>query len=556
MNVLALRKLRDGLASGRAVYGLWVTLDSPSVTEMAVALGLDWVVIDAEHGHLDWAEVVAHLRSAVRSETVALVRVAELDRALIKRALDLGADGVVVPWVESEEQLRQAVAFARYPPEGSRGIGAERATGWGECMAEHSAEANENVLVVPIIETIRTAGEVERMCGVDGVDCFFFGPADFSASAGFRGQWEGPGIAGQLLELKDTIRRAGKHCGVVATGPANLVERFDQGFRVIALGLDGGLLLRSIHESLAAVGRDRRIRASFRLDPEDRPARPLPRPPESMRPDRMEVLTPVGSGQFFEIEPGVRFECLVGAHNGARGLTTGLVTIAPSAALTYHTHTFAESITLLRGRALAVVEGREYDLEPLDNVVVPRGPAHRIKNLSDREPAVLHIALASDSPARTLVADEFPRRPMPATASGVDGAERVNRFRTAERFEAGPNTAFIDFFNESLVPGIEMSGGYGLFQPGGRLPAHVHDFDESICIIEGDAACVVEGRRHAMRDDSTALQPRGRVHYFTNESNRPMAMLWVYAGPSPVRVVVDERCATAEGDPWRDGGPR
>lgn len=281
---------------------------------------------------------------------------------------------------------------------------------------------------------------------------------------------------------------------------------------------------------------------------------PLPRPPESMRPDRGEVMTPVGSGKFFDIEPGVRLECLVGTHNGARGLTTGLVTIAPATALTYHTHTFSESITLLKGGAVAAVEGREYELGPLDNVVIPRGPAHQIRNSSSRVPAVLHIALASDAPSRAHVADDFPRRPMPETTTGVAGAERVNRFRLAERFEAGPNTEFIDFFNEALVPGIEMSGGYGLFRPGGRLPAHVHDFDESICIIDGEAVCVVEGRRYAMRGGATALQPRGRVHYFINESEAPMAMLWVYAGPSPVRIVVDERCATEEGDPWRVGG--
>src|SRR5271163_5144269 len=125
MNARAVRRLRETLACGAPVFGLWVTLESASVTEMAVALGLDWVVIDAEHGHLDWKEIVEHLRAAVRSETVALVRVADLDRGLFKRALDIGADGVVIPWVETEEELRQAVAFCRYPPEGCRGIGGE-----------------------------------------------------------------------------------------------------------------------------------------------------------------------------------------------------------------------------------------------------------------------------------------------------------------------------------------------------------------------------------------------------------------------------------------------
>ncbi|GAC1466266.1 MAG: hypothetical protein NVSMB9_06640 [Isosphaeraceae bacterium] len=550
MNTLAVRKLRKKLADGQAVYGLWVTLESASVTEMATALGVDWVVIDAEHGHLDWKEIAEHIRAAVRGETVVMVRVAELDRGLIKRALDIGADGVVVPWVETEDQLRLAVSFARYAPEGCRGIGAERATGWGECLAEHTSEANEHVLVVPIIETVRAAGEVSAMCRVEGVEIIFLGPADFSATAGFRGQWEGPGVGARLLAVKDQVHQAGKHCGVVATGTGNLAERFAQGFRVLALGLDAGLLLRALHESLAATGRDSKIRSGFRVD-EVRPP-PLARPPDTLRPDRPEVWTTVGSGRVIEVTPGVRFECLVGDFNRARGLTTGLVTFPPSSVWPDHTHPFSESLTLLSGRARVSVEGREYDLEPLDNVVIPGGRPHQVRNLSGADPALFHSALAGDSPGG--IPSNQP--PSPGPAPSAPRAERVNRFRTAARSEAGPGTSFIDFFNERLMPGIEMSGGYGLFQPGGRLPAHVHDFDESICIIEGEATCVVEGRRFALRDRATALQPRGRVHYFVNTSDAPMAMLWVYAGPSPERIVVDERCATLEGDPWGNGGPR
>src|SRR5947199_6846470 len=112
MKTAAVQALRRNLAADRPVFGLWVTLESPSITEMAVALGIDWVVIDAEHGHLDWKEVVEHVRATVRSDIVALVRVAELNVSLIKRALDIGADGVVVPWIETPEQLAQAVAFA------------------------------------------------------------------------------------------------------------------------------------------------------------------------------------------------------------------------------------------------------------------------------------------------------------------------------------------------------------------------------------------------------------------------------------------------------------
>ena len=277
----------------------------------------------------------------------------------------------------------------------------------------------------------------------------------------------------------------------------------------------------------------------------------LARPPESMRPDRPEVMNSLSSGPRTEIAPGVTFECLVGRHNQARRLTTGFVRFAPLATLPCHRHTFSESVTRLTGAALFDVEGRRYQLNKLDNVVVPVGLAHAVCNPSATEPATLHIAMATDTPSRMVVDDSFPLCEMPDDSAGQPGAERLNRFATAPRGSAGPNTEFIDFFNEDLMPGIEMSGGYGLFHPTGRLPAHVHDFDESIAIISGKAVCVVEGRRYSMSGCATALQPRGRVHYFINESNGPMEMLWVYAGPRPERIIVDERCATEAGDPWR-----
>jgi len=141
---------------------------------------------------------------------------------------------------------------------------------------------------------------------------------------------------------------------------------------------------------------------------------------------------------------------------------------------------------------------------------------------------------------------------MPADSTGVPGFERVTRFATAKRsFGVGPGAEFIDYFNADLVPGIEMSGGFGRFQPGGRLPAHVHDFDESICIIDGSATCLVEGRKYSMGDCATAMVPRGRVHYFINQSQAAMDMIWVYAGPMPERIVVDEACITEAGNPWK-----
>ncbi len=267
MKTAALKALREKLAANQPVFGLWITLESASITEIAVALGLDWIVIDAEHGHLDWKEILEHIRATVRSNTVALVRIAELNGALIKRALDIGADGVVVPWIESAAQLTQAIAYAKYPPEGVRGIGAERATGWGQCFAQHAQEANEHVLVVPIIETVTAGRNIPELCRVPGTEVFFFGPADYSSSAGYRGQWEGPGVAAELLGLKDKLRACGKHCGIIGTSADNLVKRREQGFRMLGIGADAGLLLKGIKSMLGEVGRDCAIVPAFLPQP-------------------------------------------------------------------------------------------------------------------------------------------------------------------------------------------------------------------------------------------------------------------------------------------------
>src|SRR5262245_5591068 len=178
----ALQKLRQKLAADQPVYGVWITLESPSLSEMAVALGLDWLVIDAEHGHLDWKEILEHIRAAVRSDTVVLVRISELNISLVKRTLDIGADGIVIPWIENVSQLKEALSYALYPPQGIRGIGGERATGWGQCLLEYTRQANEQVLVVPIVETVKTGRNIRDLCAVDGIELFFFGPADYSST--------------------------------------------------------------------------------------------------------------------------------------------------------------------------------------------------------------------------------------------------------------------------------------------------------------------------------------------------------------------------------------
>lgn len=550
MKSAAVQSLHAKLAADQPVYGLWVTLESASITEMAVAVGLDWVVIDAEHGHLDWGDILDHVRAAVRSNTVVLVRIAELQQGLVKRVLDIGADGVVVPWVETVEQLEAAVRFANYPPEGVRGIGGERATCWGACLPQHVEESQGQAIVAPIVESVEGGRNIEKLVNVEGVDLFFTGPADYSSTAGYAGQWEGPGVAEQILHVKDVIRKAGKQIGLVTTGPDDLAMRRDQGFRALGLGLDGALLVRSMLAMLDSTGRpatkiDSALCGSHcePRTPAEAAAEPIQScAPPGFEPDRPEVMNWPEQAAVVDIQTGVHMRPLVGSHNNARHLTTGLVTFDPDETLAYHTHPFAESITLLEGSAIVEVEGRRYAVGPLDNVFIPPGIAHCVLNTSARERALFHVSLASDAPSRDLVERFFSKRKMPDDSAGVPGKERVNRDALVERYEANPGALFVDYMNRKLTGIDAMSGGYGRFQPNAQLPCHIHDFDESICIIEGSATCVVEGQRYTLHSGATALVPRGRCHYFINETDAPMAMIWVYAGPMPERITLDARC--------------
>jgi 2-keto-3-deoxy-L-rhamnonate aldolase RhmA len=246
--------LKHKLAEGKTTVGLWVTLEAPSITEIAVALGLDWVVIDSEHGHLDFKEVLEHIRVTRGTDTTPLVRVQEIEQGLIKRVLDLGAHGILVPQVRDAAEVEQAVRFAKYPPWGVRGVGGERATGWGMTLKEYTAVANEETMVIPIMETVEAGRNIGEILAVPGVDAIQFGPADYSSSAGYVGQWEGPGVAEELLRIKDAINSAGKACGVLATSKEDLRQRRDQGFRMLCLGSDTGMLIRGIREAREALG--------------------------------------------------------------------------------------------------------------------------------------------------------------------------------------------------------------------------------------------------------------------------------------------------------------
>jgi 2-keto-3-deoxy-L-rhamnonate aldolase RhmA len=246
--------LKRKLAAGATACGLWVTLESATISEIAATLGYDWIVVDTEHGHLDFREVLDHIRATRSTEATTLVRIPQIDPGTIKRVLDLGAMGIIVPQVTGAADVERAVRFAKYPPRGVRGVGGERATLWGLGLRERTRVANAETMVIPLIETVAAGAAIDEILAIDGVDAVFFGPADYSASAGHLGEWEGPGIAEALLALKDKVRAAGRACGIMATSIENALVRRQEGFQMIGLGSDTGLLIRASLAALEALG--------------------------------------------------------------------------------------------------------------------------------------------------------------------------------------------------------------------------------------------------------------------------------------------------------------
>ena len=247
--------LKAKLARDEPTYGLWVTMDSPSITEIAARMGFDWIIIDAEHGYLDMRNVMEHIRVANLSGVPCLVRVAEAQEGLIKRIMDIGADGIVVPQVRTVEELRMAVAFTKYPPEGKRGIGAERATRWGMGIEQCVPRANNNSMVISMMETVEAGEAIEELMNVPGVDGFFFGGHDYSASAGFAGTASEPPIVEKLNAIHQKVRARRVPSGVVTFDSKDVPQRVQQGFSMIGLGFDTTLFIKAAAEALADAGR-------------------------------------------------------------------------------------------------------------------------------------------------------------------------------------------------------------------------------------------------------------------------------------------------------------
>jgi len=227
------------LRAGRTLLGTIVTLDSPEVVEILSAAGFDWLFVDTEHAPLD-ALAVQRLLQAARIP--ALIRVPDGAEATLKKALDAGAAGVVVPMVNTAAQAEAVVEACKYPPRGRRGVGIVRAQGYGPGFSEYVRRANEATAVVVQCEHIRAVENIEAIVAVEGVDAIFVGPYDLSGSMGRLGEVEHLDVLAAIEGVRLACERAGKPLGIY-TGSAEAARRFlAQGYTLVAASADTMLL--------------------------------------------------------------------------------------------------------------------------------------------------------------------------------------------------------------------------------------------------------------------------------------------------------------------------
>ncbi len=242
----ALHRFMEQLQGGDPVYGLWVTLDAPAVTDIAAGLGLDWVVVDAARGHLDWAEILEQVRATHRSNTVALVRIMEARPELIERALDAGADGVVISSIETAEQLESVVRAARNATAQTR---SGRTTARAPSNVPFDRKAGADFLVVAMLDTALGVNNVHDLLQVEGVEVFFVDPSLYVATL------EGAGVSASRDALVREIRSHRKHAGMIASTDEALVDYQTGGFTVLGVGSDSGIILEGIRGAIELVNK-------------------------------------------------------------------------------------------------------------------------------------------------------------------------------------------------------------------------------------------------------------------------------------------------------------
>lgn len=237
---------RQRLDSGKICLGPSITLSDPVVTE-ALAPSVDFFWIDLEHNPHSLESVTAHLISARAGGAPALVRVPCSDVAWIKRVLDIGADGIIVPQVRSAAEVRSVVSASRYPPMGTRGFGPRRSNNYGREDAQtYLAEANRRVFVAIQIETVEAYNELDAILDLPGYDSIVIGPNDLSGSMGLLGQLDHPKVVEAVGSIASRARAAGHYCGIgMAPNVEHALRAIKQGVQWVQFGGDCGFLIDS-----------------------------------------------------------------------------------------------------------------------------------------------------------------------------------------------------------------------------------------------------------------------------------------------------------------------
>ncbi|CAD6560234.1 4-hydroxy-2-oxoheptanedioate aldolase [Paraburkholderia sabiae] len=255
---------RDALRAGQTRIGLWVGLADANSAELLATCGFDWLLFDGEHAPNDVRTVLEQLRAVAPYPVHPVVRPVNGETSLIKQYLDVGAQTLLVPMVDTAEQAEQIVRAMRYAPEGIRGMGAAlaRASRWNQ-IEDYVNRANDEMCLLVQAETTLAIRNLRTIVEVDGVDGVFFGPADLSASMGLRGQPNHPDVQQTILDGINTVRAAGKAAGVLMANQQVAEMYLDAGAQFVAVGVDTTLLVQAA-SSLSQRFKQKNIQTSDR----------------------------------------------------------------------------------------------------------------------------------------------------------------------------------------------------------------------------------------------------------------------------------------------------
>jgi len=251
-------RMKRELAAGNVCLGATITIYSPAIAELLSRVGLDWLWIDTEHTALSLEEVSVILQATNGTDVSTVIRVPWNDKTLIKRAIDTGPDGILVPMINTAADAEAAVRAMKYPPLGERGAGIGRAQCYGMRMGEYMSTANDEVMFIAQIEHVEAVANIDEIVEVAGLDSVMIGALDLSGSMGKLGQTDDPEVEAAVQTVLAACRRAGIPCGVVALGPEATNRRIEEGFTSIITGIDVLWIQGAARAGLAEIQRPAR----------------------------------------------------------------------------------------------------------------------------------------------------------------------------------------------------------------------------------------------------------------------------------------------------------